>query len=118
MMKIIFDNNANESPLLSRSPSLPKQKAPKSEESGQLEQLLSEFILTNESGPPLAVIVVHRTVQSDRDEEVDSLPVVAAQTTMSWTAPRAPRPYRSDFSPTEMDEDVTSADFINDEDHI
>ena len=85
MMKIIFDNNANESPLLSRSPSLPKQKAPKTEESGQLEQLLSEFILTNESGPPLAAIVVHRTVQSDRDEEVDSLPVVAAQTTMSWT---------------------------------
>eukprot|EP00985_Skeletonema_marinoi_P035192 scaffold45929_cov117-Skeletonema_marinoi.AAC.1 len=54
MMKIIFDNNANESPLLSRSPSLLKHKAQKSEEAGQLEQIFSEFMLMNESGPPLA----------------------------------------------------------------
>jgi len=85
MMKIIFDNNANQSPLLSRSPSLIKHKAPKTEESGQLEQLLSEFILMNESGPPLAVIIVHRTVQNERDDEVDSLPVGAGQISMTWT---------------------------------
>jgi len=85
MMKIIFHNNANQSQLLSRSPSLLKHKATKSEESGQLEQLLSEFILMNESGTPLAVIVVHRNVQNERDEEVDSMPVGGGQIPMSWT---------------------------------
>jgi len=88
MMKIIFDNNANESPLLSRSPSLLKHKAQKSEEAGQLEQIFSEFMLMNESGPPLAVIVVHRNAQNEREEENDSLPVGAAHSLgipMSWT---------------------------------
>lgn len=87
MMKVIFDNNANESPLLSRSPSLLKHRAQKSEEAGQLEQIFSEFVLANESGPPLAVIVVHRNTQNDLEEEVVSLPVGATHTaiSMSWS---------------------------------
>lgn len=87
MMKVIFDNNANESPLLSRSPSLLKHRAQKSEEAGQLEQIFSEFVLANECGPPLAVIVVRRKTQNDREEEVENLPVGATHSaiSMSWS---------------------------------
>lgn len=87
MMKVIFDNNANESPLLSRSPSLLKHRAQKSEESGQLEQVFSEFVLINESGPPLAVIVVRRNAQNEREEEVESLSAGAMHSaiSMSWS---------------------------------
>lgn len=86
MMKVVFDNNANESPLLSRSPSLLKHRAQKSEEAGQVEQIFSEFVLINESGPPLAVIVVRRNAQNDH-EEVESLPVGATHSiiSMSWS---------------------------------
>jgi len=87
MMKVIFDNNASESPLLSRSPSLLKHKAQKSEEAGQLEQIFSEFVQINESGPPLAVIVVRRNAQNEREGEVESLPVGATHSpiSMGWS---------------------------------
>ena len=89
IMKIIFDNNANESPLLSRSPSLLKHKTQKSEEAGQMDHIFSEFVLSNESGPPLAVMVVHRNAQNEHEEEeFDSLPVGAMNSSIipvSWS---------------------------------
>ena len=86
MMGILFYNNhTSDSPLLSRSSSfLP----PKTEDPGQLDKILSEFISTNENGSPLAVIVVRRTVHNDLDE-ADKLPTGATQhggsISMSWT---------------------------------
>jgi hypothetical protein len=89
MMKIIFDNNSNESPLLSRSPSLHKNKPLKSlEESGQVDLLLSEFIGANDNGGSLAIIVVHRAAQNDHDEKVESsigATKTADSVSVSWT---------------------------------
>lgn len=89
MMKIIFDNNSNESPLLSRSPSLHKNKPLKSlEESGQVDLLLSEFIGANDNGGSLAIIVVHRAAQNDHDEKEESsigATKTAKSVSVSWT---------------------------------
>ena len=89
MMKIIFDNKSDDSPLLSRSPSLHKNKPLKSlEESGQVDLLLSEFIGANDNGGSLAVIVVHRAAQNDHDEKVESsigTTKTADSASVSWT---------------------------------
>lgn len=89
MMKIIFDNKSNDSPLLCRSPSLHKNKPLKSlEESGQVDLLLSEFIGANYYGGSLAIIVVHRAAQSDHDENLESsigATKTADSVSMSWT---------------------------------
>ena len=86
MVKIIFYNNTNDSPLLSRSPSFLQHKANKSEEAGHMEKVFNDFIVMNENGPPLAVIVVHKCAQNECDEEVDSSPSGAPDPIkISWT---------------------------------